>query len=93
MYKSIVCCYSTYCPTVQNHIKNTNVNWSCVGFQHCLKKFEDILIIFFKKMGPPRRLFIYFRIFQANIIILQQINVKMSIQYRVLGFKPITFET
>ena len=35
---------------------------------------------------------IYFRLFKQTIQFLQQINVKMSIQYLVLGFEPMTFE-
>ena len=49
-----------------------------------------------KKMRHPRPLFRSFSSFQANIIIpLQQIGIceKMSIQYTVLWFEPVTFGT
>ena len=47
--------------------------------------------VFFKKMGQPQPLFVYFRSFQAN----KQYNVKnvMNIQYTVPGFKPTTSQT
>ena len=42
----------------------------------------------------PGFFFVYFRSFQANIItIFTKINVKMSIQYTVLGIEPTTFRT
>ena len=42
-------------------------------------------------MGHPRPRFHLFSIFKLTF--LQQINVKMSIQYTVLGLKPMTFGT
>ena len=49
----------------------------------------------FEKMCQPQPLFVYFRSFQANYIILLQINVKnvMSIQYMAPGFEPTTSQT
>ena len=41
-------------------------------------------------MGHTRALF---RLFNQTLQFLQQIYVKMSIQYTVLGFEPTTFGT
>ena len=49
----------------------------------------------FFKWANPGLFFDYFRPFQTNNTILQQINEKnlqMSIQYIAMGFKPMTFE-
>ena len=48
---------------------------------------------FFKKMGQPRPLIVYFRSFQAKIITIFTTCEKMSIQYTVLGFELTTFWT
>ena len=49
----------------------------------------------FLKWANPGLFFVYFRSFQTNNTILQQMNVKnvMSIQYPAPGFKPTTFGT
>ena len=46
-------------------------------------------------MGHPRPLFRLFSVFfnQTLIQFLQQYNVKMSINYTVLGFEPTSFRT
>ena len=45
-------------------------------------------------MGLIRPLFVYFCPFNKQTMqFSQQINVKMSIQYRVLGFEPTAFRT
>ena len=50
---------------------------------------------FFKNWANPGLFFVYFRSFQTNNTILQQMNVKnvMSIQYPAPGFEPTTFGT
>ena len=47
---------------------------------------------FFKKMGQTRPLFLLFLVFSSKQYnFLQQINVKISIQYTALEFEPTTF--
>ena len=49
---------------------------------------------FLIKWANPGLFFVYFRSFQTNITIFKtNICEKMSIQYSVLGFEPITFRT
>ena len=50
---------------------------------------------FYKNWANPGLFFVYFRSFQTNNTILQQMNVKnvMSIQYPAPGFEPTTFGT
>ena len=53
----------------------------------------DVFLIIFKNWANPGLFFVYFRSFQTNNTILQQMNVKnvMSIQYPAPGFEPTTF--
>ena len=55
--------------------------------------FFSFIFFFSIKIAQSRPLFRLFLSLQTNIIILQQICEKMSIQYKVLGFKPTTFRT
>ena len=50
-------------------------------------------VILFLKWANPGLFFVYFRLFKHTLQFLQQINVKMSIQYTVLGFELTTFGT
>ena len=47
----------------------------------------------FKNWVIPGLFFVYFPLFKQTIQFLQQIDVKKSIQYMELGFKPTTFGT
>ena len=47
------------------------------------------LVLF--KWAIPGLFFVYFCLFKQTLQFLQQIYVKMSIQYTVLGFEPTTF--
>ena len=49
------------------------------------------IISFLKKWANPGLFFVYFRLFKQTLQFLQQINVKMSIQYPALGFELTTF--
>ena len=51
------------------------------------------LFLFYKKCAITGLFFVYFRFNKQTIQFLQQIHVKMSIQYTVLRFKPTTFLT
>ena len=53
--------------------------------------YKGKLFCFFKKWANPSLFFIYFCLFEQKLQFLQQINVKMSIQYPVLGFELTTF--
>ena len=46
---------------------------------------------FKKKWANPGLFFVYFRLFKQTLQFLQQINVKMSIQYPAPGFELTTF--
>ena len=64
--------------------------------QICKERCEEGLSFFvaFYKNGPtPASFIVYFRSFQTNIITIFTTNIceKMSIQYTVLGFEPMTF--
>ena len=57
---------------------------------------QCIFLSFLKNWANPGLFFVYFRSFQTNITILQQIYVKivqMSIQYMAPGFEPTPFRT
>ena len=53
---------------------------------------SELAMIIFFKWANPGLFFVYFWSYQT-IQFLQQINVKMSIQYKVPGFQPMTFQT
>ena len=42
-------------------------------------------------MGLPRHLSVYFSLVKQALQFYQQNNVKMFIQYTVMGFEPTTF--
>ena len=68
-------------------------NWSICGLFFFIFVIS-IVYIFLKKWAILGLFFVYFRLFkQTSLQLLQQINVKMSTRYTVLGFKPTTFGT
>ena len=54
------------------------MSWTRTSFTQCFLN------------GPSPASFCFFQSFQTNNTIFQQINVKMSIQYKALGFEPTT---
>ena len=48
---------------------------------------------YFNKWAIHGLFFIYFRLFKPTLQFLQQICIKKSIQYMLLGFEPTTFRT
>ena len=86
--KDINCCHngkiSRNLVTLQLVIKRTDFEhfkWLYHYSQHCFLK------------SNYRPLFRLFSSFQTNIKFLQQIYVKMSIQYALLGYEPTSFGT
>ena len=49
-----------------------------------------VINLVFLKMGHPGLFFFYFCLFKQAVQFLQQINVKIIIQYTLLGFEPTT---
>ena len=74
-------------------ILNENICWKSAATkcEKCCSSSKDVKRQFFKNNGPPRALFNLFSYFQRQFQFLQQINVKMFIQYMVTGFELTTF--